>query len=564
MKAARRGVAAALCAVVLAGGLLPAASAWAARDRDEDTELRLNAYARARMAEGDKALLDAISAYRDAVEVDPASIEVAQHSYRQAVLAGDKALALKSAHSLDEAGLLPRDGTVLLLIDAIDRKKWKEAKLIVDRLEVEENLAFLVPFMRSWLSLVDKPYDPPVVPLAESYASFAVRYLEEQLLLQRLALGDAAGAREAYTEAIRRKTAFGTRERWMMAARFMALDERGVATSLLEGAGVDAAHMDEALDRARKLYRKARITPLYGLALLMHRLAIDLSGQTEGTAPMSIVRMASFADPGDDDIRIGVARAALLAGYADTAFSEAGLVERSSPAWLEAQSLRMRALLEQGKEEQAVEHARALKDSEQDSVSAWRLLGDVLIQAGDNDGAATAYGKARELMGDEPDAALLLQWGGALEQAGRWKEARPLLEQVVDLAPDSAVALNHLGYALADRGEDLPRAISLLEKANRLRPHNAAFIDSLGWAYYRSAQYDKALPLIQSAVAMEPGNPELNDHFGDILWAVGRHFEARYAWKAALVGLGDTKRDAKLKTAISAKIAAVPEGVSVQ
>ncbi|MEZ5713498.1 MAG: tetratricopeptide repeat protein [Sphingobium sp.] len=564
MKAARRSVAAALCVAVLAGGLLPAVPAWAMRDRDDDTDLRLNAYARARMAEGDRALLDAISAYRDAIEDDPSSIEVAQRSYRQAVLAGDKMLALKSAHSLDEVGLLPRDGTVLLLIDAIDRKNWKEAALIVDRLEAEENLAFLVPFMRSWLSLEDKPYDPPVVPLAESYASFAVRYLEEQLLLQRLVLGDAAGAREAYTHAVRRKTAFGTRERWMMAARFMALDERGVATSLLEGAGVDAAHMDDALRRARKLYRKARITPLYGLALLMHRLAIDLSGQTEGTAPMSIARMASFADPGDDDIRIGVARTALLAGYADTAFSEAGLVEHNSPAWLEAQSFRMRALLDQGKEEEAVEHARALKDKEQDSLPAWRLLGDVLIQAGDYEGAATAYGKARDLMGGNADAALLLQWGGALEQAGQWEQARPLLEQVVERAPDSAVALNHLGYALADRGEDLPRAISLLEKANRLRPHNAAFIDSLGWAYYRNAQYDKALPLIRSAVAMEPGNPELNDHHGDILWAMGRHFEARYAWKAALISLGDTKRDDMLKTAINAKIAAVPEDASAQ
>jgi hypothetical protein len=45
---------------------------------------------------------------------------------------------------------------------------------------------------------------------------------------------------------------------------------------------------------------------------------------------------------------------------------------------------------------------------------------------------------------------------------------------------------------------------------------------------------------------------------------MGRHFEARYAWKAALISLGDTKRDDMLKTAINAKIAAVPEDASAQ
>ena len=522
-----------------------------------DEATRLDAYARALLAEADGALPVAAGAYREAVTLDPGSVEVAQRGYRQAVLAGDKALALRSAHILDAAGRLPRDGTVLLLVDALDRRQWAEARALVDRLENETNLAFLVPFMRSWIAYADPPYDPPVVPLDAPYAVFAVRYLEEQLLLQRLALGDRAGLEEAYKEASARAIGFGPVERGMIAARLARLGRDDLALDLLAGqaAAPDAAKAE--LDRLTKLYRKPLFTPQYGLAMLMHRLAIDLAGQGEGTATLSIARIASFAVPTDEDVRVNVARSALAADYADIAFSEAGMIGEGSPDWFDAQTVRLRALIAQDRTDDAIARARQLVDLDGGSARSLRLLGDVLVNKDDFAGAADAYARARDALGDkagQQDAALLLQLGGALEQAGQWEQARPILERVVALAPDSAVALNHLGYALASRGEDLPQAIALLEKANRLRPKEPAFIDSLGWALFRSGAYDKALPLIQSAAMDEPGNGELSEHLGDILWAMGRRFEARYAWRAALVGLEEDGHEADMLARLTRKI----------
>ena len=522
-----------------------------------DEATRLDAYARARLAEADGALLVAAGTYREAVTLDPGSVEVAQRGYRQAVLAGDKALALRSAHILDAAGRLPRDGTVLLLVDALDRRQWAEARALVDRLENETNLAFLVPFMRSWIAYADPPYDPPVVPLDAPYAVFAVRYLEEQLLLQRLALGDRAGLEEAYKEASARAIGFGPVERGMIAARLARLGRDDLALDLLAGqaAAPDAAKAE--LDRLTKLYRKPLFTPQYGLAMLMHRLAIDLAGQGEGTATLSIARIASFAVPTDEDVRVNVARSALAADYADIAFSEAGMIGEGSPDWFDAQTVRLRALIAQDRTDDAIARARQLVDLDGGSARSLRLLGDVLVNKDDFAGAADAYARARDALGDkagQQDAALLLQLGGALEQAGQWEQARPILERVVALAPDSAVALNHLGYALASRGEDLPQAIALLEKANRLRPKEPAFIDSLGWALFRSGAYDKALPLIQSAAMDEPGNSELSEHLGDVLWAMGRRFEARYAWKAALAGLDEDSHAAPMRDRLTSKL----------
>ncbi|MGD9809738.1 MAG: tetratricopeptide repeat protein [Sphingobium sp.] len=514
-------------------------------------DLRMEAYARARLAEAEGSLLDAASAYRQAAVLDPSNPEVARRGFRQAVLAGDKALALRTAHALDQIGQLPRDGTVLLLIDALDRKKWDEARGLIDRLEQEQNLGFLVPFMTSWVSMRDGPYDLPVVPAAEPYAAFAIRYLEEQLLLQRLALGDVKGAEEAYAQAKARGTPFGAQERARIAVRFDRMGNHEIAIQVLtDGAADDPEAM---LIDARKRYRNFPDSPQSGLATLMVRLALDLLGQGEGTATLSIARMASFADPSDEDVRLAVARAALASGYRDTAYSEAGKILPGSAGWLNAQAVRLQARLAQGRNEEAVEQARAIAASD-GSARAQRLLGDVLMQAGDYAAAADAYGGVRAAQEGKADAALLLQLGGALEQAGKWQVARPILEQVVELSPDSAPALNHLGYALADRSENLPEAIRLLEKANRLRPQEPAFTDSLGWAFFRSGQYDKALPLLQDAVAAAPENAEINDHMGDLLWAMGRRFEARYAWKAALVGLDDEAGDETRRKEIASKI----------
>ena len=155
------------------------------------------------------------------------------------------------------------------------------------------------------------------------------------------------------------------------------------------------------------------------------------------------------------------------------------------------------------------------------------------------------------LPGGDQDASLQFQYGAALEQAGQWDKALPMLEKALALAPESPVVLNHLGYALADRGQDLPRAITLLEKANRIRPDEPALVDSLGWAYFRAGQPEKALPLLEKAVIAEPGNPELNEHLGDVLMALGRKFEARQAWAAARAVVED---DAVVRARIEAKL----------
>ncbi|MFX5130567.1 hypothetical protein ABTC50_20600, partial [Acinetobacter baumannii] len=85
--------------------------------------------------------------------------------------------------------------------------------------------------------------------------------------------------------------------------------------------------------------------------------------------------------------------------------------------------------------------------------------------------------------------------GGALERAGQWRAGERELETAVRLAPQSAVALNYLGYARLEHGGAPAQAAKLLEQANALQPNEPSIIDSLAWAYFRGGDTARALPL---------------------------------------------------------------------
>jgi Flp pilus assembly protein TadD len=130
---------------------------------------------------------------------------------------------------------------------------------------------------------------------------------------------------------------------------------------------------------------------------------------------------------------------------------------------------------------------------------------------------------------------MYLQTGGALDQAGNWPEARAALQKAVEMAPNEPLALNYLGYAEIEHGEDLAAAQKMLEKASALKPGDPAITDSLGWAYFKRGSPAKALPLFERAVQGQPADVTINEHLGDAYWKTGRFYEARYAWRAAAV-----------------------------
>ena len=107
------------------------------------------------------------------------------------------------------------------------------------------------------------------------------------------------------------------------------------------------------------------------------------------------------------------------------------------------------------------------------------------------------------------------------------------LRKILELTPDHAVALNALGYTLADNTDRLQEAFELIQKALSLEPENPAIQDSMGWILYKLKQPKEALYfLLKAFQGYQDG--EVAAHLGEVLLTLNQKTEAYEIWGTVL------------------------------
>jgi len=142
-----------------------------------------------------------------------------------------------------------------------------------------------------------------------------------------------------------------------------------------------------------------------------------------------------------------------------------------------------------------------------------------------------------------PDASFYLAYGMAAEQAGEIERAATLLKKSIELAPnDSAQARNYLGYMWLEHNSHLPEVGALIQRAVKDEPKNGAYLDSLGWYFYKTTDYPQAIATLLKAVAALPSpDAVVYEHLGDAYAAAGDTAKALEAWNQALALAPDNK-----------------------
>ncbi len=141
--------------------------------------------------------------------------------------------------------------------------------------------------------------------------------------------------------------------------------------------------------------------------------------------------------------------------------------------------------------------------------------------------------------------------GIAYEQTGEWKKAEKDFLSSLKAKPDQAYVMNYLAYSWIEKGIKIEKSLEMLEQANSISANDGYITDSLGWAFYKLKNYEKAKKYLQRAVQLMPSDPIVNDHFADSLWMNGQKIQARYYWNYVL-NLNEAEK--KLKDAIIKKI----------
>ncbi len=189
-----------------------------------------------------------------------------------------------------------------------------------------------------------------------------------------------------------------------------------------------------------------------------------------------------------------------------------------------------------GNHEKALEYLREAVRLYPEKPELFYYLGIEYRILEDYEGAIEAFERAVEL--DEENAAYYFHLGVSYERYGDIQRAIEYLDKSILLDDSNPTALNYLGYLLADTGVRLEEAKTYIERALSEDPNNGAYLDSMGWVYYRLADFSSALEYMTSAVQFIDLSNEENyliyEHLGDVHYELKNYDDAIDAWKRAL------------------------------
>ena len=131
-------------------------------------------------------------------------------------------------------------------------------------------------------------------------------------------------------------------------------------------------------------------------------------------------------------------------------------------------------------------------------------------------------------------ADLLYRRGGSYERLGKYEESDKDLLKSLEINQDDAYVLNYLAYSWLERDYKIDTAIEMLDKAYEQRSNDPYIIDSVGWGYYLINDFVNSEKFLKQALQLMPDDPIVNDHYGDVLWQMGRKIEAKYYWESVL------------------------------
>ena len=137
-------------------------------------------------------------------------------------------------------------------------------------------------------------------------------------------------------------------------------------------------------------------------------------------------------------------------------------------------------------------------------------------------------------LNSETRAEILYRRGSCYERLKQFEKSDKDLLNSLEINPNDAYVLNYLAYSWLERNYKIDTSITMLEKAYKQKKNDPYILDSVGWAYYLVDDLIKAEKFLRKAIKIMPNDPIVNDHYGDILWAMNRKTQAIYYWQSVL------------------------------
>ncbi len=349
-----------------------------------------------------------------------------------------------------------------------------------------------------------------------------VRSLFQLSQVQRR-LGDLPAAEAA----ARRVIAQNGRSPMGYYALAMALEERRQYQAVIDALAPAAA----------ELRAHPSATPSSDLGLLLPHLGFAYQELGDYDKAIATFDDAHKLSPSDATVTAYLAQANLSAKKYPAVIEITRQARADNPDDLRFVRLEAQALRQSGRPDEAVGLMQDFA-KKQERPEAYVALAQVYSEAKRGPDALKVLQDAQARF--PGDTTIGFELGAVLDKQKRYADAEAAFRQVLQKEPDNAPALNYIGYMLAERGERLDESVDLLKKALAIEPDNGSYLDSLGWAYYKSDNLPQALDNLQRAADQMKANSVIQDHYGDVLFRLSRYDDAIAAWTRALAGDNDS------------------------
>ncbi len=229
---------------------------------------------------------------------------------------------------------------------------------------------------------------------------------------------------------------------------------------------------------------------------------------------------------------------------------------QSGPDYISAVRQGVKLLMQSERQDEALALlTEAREQAPEEAVRLYLIQSDLLMQVKKYDNVHELLTQGLE---DYPDDDNLLY---ARSMVSEKRDDLALMEQdlrsIIESNPNSSMALNALGYVLANRTDRLTEAEDLIQQALTLRPQDAAILDSMGWVLYRQGKHAEALSYLQQAME-KMADHEIAAHLGEVLWVMGDQQQAKAVWHKAL----QEQTDSPILLQVLEKFELTPEQLS--
>jgi tetratricopeptide (TPR) repeat protein len=216
---------------------------------------------------------------------------------------------------------------------------------------------------------------------------------------------------------------------------------------------------------------------------------------------------------------------------------------QKSPNDVELAVIYARTLADSGKPKDGAEVLTKMLQSNPDSIELYVNLSQVYLQDKRYTDAEKVLRKAESKTTDKQNGERLkIQLAAVYEKQKDFDRAESVFKEILQGNPQNAVALNYIGYMLADRGVRLDEAVRYVKEALAIDPQNGAYLDSLGWALFKLNDLANAEKYLLQADELVKNDPTIVEHLGDLYFKTGNLTKAEEFWKRSL-SIGTEQED---------------------